>query len=336
MLDWVHAFTLHRQQNSSKVMAPSHDIEAQVASLEALRNASSSEASSALRKALQHRNNFLVSKAAKLTADLNLTDLIPDLATAFPRFLPQSGKDAAKTDPQCWAKNAIAKALAAFEYQEHELFLLGMRHIQLEPVWGGSSDTAGPLRSTCALALVQCRSLNSVRLLAYLTELFADKVLSVRVDAARAVEQVGSDAAMLLLRLRAELASDEPELLGACYSGVLHLEGPSAIPWAAKFLQHEDDTAAEAAIAIAETRTPEAFTTLKKIHQTPQRAKDPWFRAALLSAIALTRQDEAFDWLLTLVQAGNDDSKDAHEALCRSKPPSGILEKLALRGTPCP
>src|ERR1700733_10588863 len=171
-------------------MAHAHDIEAQVASLEALRNASSSETSSALKKALQHRNNFLVSKAAKLTADLNLTGLIPDLATAFPRFLPQSGKDAAKTDPQCWAKNAIAKSLATLEYQEHELFLLGMRHIQLEPVWGGSSDTAGPLRSTCALALVQCRSLNSVGRLAYLAELVADKILSVRVDAARAVEQV--------------------------------------------------------------------------------------------------------------------------------------------------
>jgi len=313
-------------------MAASHDIEAQVASLEALRNASSSEASSALRKALQHRNNYLVSKAAKLTSDLNLTALVPDLVAAFDRFR----NNPVKTDPQCWAKTAIAKSLAALEYQEHEVFLSGMRHIQLEPVWGGSSDTAGPLRSTCALALVQCRSLNSTHLLAFLTELFADKVLSVRVDAARAVEQVGSDSAMLLLRLRAELASDEPELLGACYSGVLHLEGPSAIPWAAKFLQNEDDTAAEAAIAIAETRTPEAFITLKKIHQTPLRAKDPWFRAALLSAIALTRQDEAFDWLLTLVHAGDDDSKDAHEALCRSKPPSGILEKLAQRGTPCP
>jgi HEAT repeat protein len=313
-------------------MGASKDIEAQVTALEALRSVASEAAEAALRKALQHRNNYLVSKAARLTSDLNLTALVPDLAAAFDRFR----NNPVKTDPQCWAKNAIAKSLAALEYQEHELFVIGMRHIQLEPVWGGSSDTAGPLRSTCALALVQCRSLNSVRLLTYLTELFADKVLSVRVDTARAVEQVGSDSAMLLLRLRAELASDEPELLGACYAGVLHLEGPSAIPWAAKFLQHEDDTAAEAAIAIAETRTPEAFTTLKKIHETPKSSKDPWFRAALLSAIALTRQDEAFNWLLSLVQANNDDSKDAHEALCRSKPPSGILEKLAQRGTPCP
>ncbi|HEY6374469.1 MAG TPA: hypothetical protein VIX90_02975 [Edaphobacter sp.] len=309
-------------------MASARDVEQQAAALESLRTAPSDAAESGLRKALQHRNNYLVSKAAKLAADLSLSALTPDLATAFTRFLDNP----IKTDPQCWAKNAIAKALATLEYQEHELFLQGMRHIQLESVWGGSSDTAGNLRSTCALALVQCRGLNSTRLLTLLTELFADKELRVRVNAARAVEQVGSDAAMLLLRLRAELASDEPELLGACYSGVLHIEGPSAIPWAAKFLPHEDDAAAEAAIAIAEARTPEAFAVLK---ESFAHSRDPWFRTALLSAIALTRQDEAFTWLLTLIEREDRDSKDAHEALCRSNPPNAILDRLTQIGQPC-
>jgi HEAT repeat protein len=310
-------------------MATARDVEQQAADLESLRTAPSDVATTSLRKALQNRNNYLVSKAAKLTADLSLTELIPDLATAFARFLDNP----IKTDPQCWAKNAIAKALASLEYQEHGLFLQGMRHVQLEPVWGGTSDTAGNLRGTCALALVQCRDLNSTRLLSLLTELFADKELPVRVNAARAVEQIGSDAAMLLLRLRAELASDEPELLGACYSGVLHLEGPSAIPWAARFLSHQDDASAEAAIAIAETRTPEAFTALK---ESFARSRDPWFRTALLSAIALTRQDEAYNWLLTLIESDDGDTKDAHEALCRSNPPTTILERLTKLGRPAP
>jgi hypothetical protein len=56
-----------------------------------------------------------------------------------------------------------------------------------------------------------------------------------------------------------KLASDDPEILGACYSDVLALEGPIAIPWAAQFLPPEDDAAAEAAMAIAQTHTPEAF-----------------------------------------------------------------------------
>ena len=312
-------------------MGASRDIEAQAAALEALRSAAPEVVEPALRKALQHRNNYLAAKAAKLASDLKLTSLTPDLVAAFNRFLPQSGKDPIKTDPQCWAKNAIAKALAALEYQEHEPFLLGMRHIQLEPVWGGTADTAGTLRGTCALALVQCRSLNSTHLLTLLTELFADKELPVRVNAARAVEQVGSDAAMLLLRLRAELASDDPELLGACYSGVLHLEGANAIPWAAKFLPHEDDAAAEAAIAIAETRTPDAFTTLKASFE---KARDPWFRTALLSAIALTRQDEAFDWLITLIAQNDRNGEDAREAIRRSNPPSAVFERLARLSNP--
>jgi hypothetical protein len=315
-------------------MPSSADIEAQAASLEALRTAAPEVIEPALQKALRHRNNYLVAKAAKLAADLSLASLTDDLAAAFQRFLTNP----TKTDPQCWAKIAIAKALATLEYQEHELFLQGMHHLQPEPVWGGSSDTAGPLRSTCALALVQCRTLNSTRVLTHLTPLFADKELSVRVDAARAVEQLGSDAAMLLLRLRAELASDDAALLGACYSGVIHLEGPSAIPWAAKFLPPADDAAAEAAIAIAETRTPQAFTTLKAAYEAPEslrKSQDPWFRAALLSAIALTRQDEAYTWLLTLIERDTDDSKDAHEALCRSNPPAAILDQLVRLNKPC-
>jgi hypothetical protein len=252
-------------------MPPKRNFDAQLATLEDL------------------RNNFLVSKAAAVVLHHRLTGLTPSLAAAFPRFL----ENAVKADPQCWAKNALAKTLAAFEYQEPELFLTGMRHIQLESVWGGSADTAGNLRGTCALALVQCRELDSHRLLIHLIPLLADKELPVRVDAVRAVVQVGSYSAALLLRLRAELASEEPELLGSCYSGVLALEGPGAIPWAAKFLSAEDDAAGEAAMAIAQTHTPEAFQILRTTFAT---ARDPWFRTAVLSAIALTRQHEARRW----------------------------------------
>ncbi len=202
-------------------MAGKRKFDAELAELEALRDVAAGAAEPALAKALSLRNNFLVGKAAALALHHGLTGLTAEMAAAFPRFLEQG----AKVDPQCWAKNALAKTLAAFEYQDVELFLSGMRHTQMEPVWGGTSDTAGPLRGTCALALVQCRELNSHRLLSLLIPLFADKELPVRVNAARAVEQVGNDASALLLRMRAELASDEAELLGACYAGVLGLEG---------------------------------------------------------------------------------------------------------------
>jgi hypothetical protein len=154
----------------------------------------------------------------------------------------------------------------------------------------------------------------------------------VRVNAARAIEQVGTDSAALLLRLRAELASDGPELLGACYSGVLALEGPAAISWVAQFLPPEDDRAAEAALAIAQTHTPEAFQLLRT---TFTRARDAWFRSAVLSAIALTRQQEATDWLFDLIANEESYAADAHEALCRSAPSAETLDRLQQLGRPC-
>jgi hypothetical protein len=309
-------------------MPAKRNFDGELATLEALRDLSPEAAKPQLEKALNLRNNFLVAKAAALTLHHRLTGLTPNLAAAFQRFLENS----AKSDPQCWAKNALAKTLAAFEYQEPEFFLSGMRHIQLEPIWGGSADTAGTLRGICALALVQCRELNSHRVLTLLTPLFADKELSVQVNVVRAVEQVGTDSAALLLRLRAELGSDAPELLSACYSGVLALEGSAAIPWFARFLPAEDDSAAEAAMAIAQTHTPEAFHLLRA---TFLKARDAWFRTAVLSAIALTRRQEATDWLLDLIANEPSHAADAHQALCRSAPPTATLERLQQLGRPC-
>ena len=301
-------------------MATARGFDAELAQLESLRDADPVSTEAPLRTALAHRNNFIVAKAAKLAAAHDHRSLTDALVAAFDRFLDNG----VKSDPQCWAKNAIVETLISFDYQEPELFLAGLRLIQLEPTWGGSSDTAGTLRGHCAIGLVQCRSLTNAQVLTHLLPLFADKQLSVRVNAARAVEQIGTDASILLLRLRAELASDEPELLGACYSGVLRLEGPSAIPWAARFLQPEkpDDTAAEAAFAIAETRTEAAATLLIATHK---RTRDPDFRGTLLAALALTRQPAAIDFLFDQIADG---SKAAREALENSAPSNEVLERL--------
>jgi len=255
-------------------MSSARGFDAELSQLEALRKADPASAKAPLRKALGSKNNFIVARAAKLIVDHHLSALIPDLVANFPRFL----EEPYKSDPQCWAKEAIVKALAAFDYQEPEIFLTGIRTLQPGP----TDDAAAALRGVSALALVNCRSLSSHDVLVRLLPLFADKHLPVRVNAARAVEQIGSDAAALLLRLRAELGSDEPELLGACYSGVLHLEGAAAIPWVATFLpnpekrgdEQADDTAAEAAFAIAETRSEAAFTVLKTQFQ---RTRDRTF-----------------------------------------------------------
>lgn len=295
-------------------------FEAELTALESLGQQQPSETEQPLRKLLAHKNNFLVAKAAKLIVDHNHRTLIPLLVETFHRFL----KDPTKTDPQCWAKNAIAKALCDLEYQEPEIFLTGIDTRQLEGSWGGTTDTAGTLRSQSALGLVQCRALSNGVVLEKLLPLFTEKEVSVQVNTARAVEQIGTEAASLLLRLRAELGSGEPELLGACYSGVLHLEGPRALDWAAKFLHPlaPDDTSSEAAFAIADTRTDAAFTLLQS---TWKQTRDPDFRGTLLTAIALTRQPAAYEFLLAEAAEG---SRTAREALEASAPPDEILTRL--------
>src|SRR5713226_4998768 len=296
-------------------------FEEQIAALDGLRQQSPESCIEPLRKALGHRNNFVVGKAADLVREFRLDPLIPELLTAFDRFF----ENPIKSDPQCWAKNALSRALAAFEHEEAETFLRGMRHIQLEPVWGGRSDTAGTLRATCALALVQYRSLPEPNLLAHLVELFADQDKSVRVEVARAIEQVGSPSAVLLLRLRAVLGSEEPEVLGACYSGILRIEGVRAIPWVRRFLEGADDNAAEAALAIAGTHSPEAFDVLRQSFAT---AHDPWWRSALLSAIALTRQDAALEFLVELIRAESLDAEAAIEVVLRSMPSQEVVKRV--------
>jgi hypothetical protein len=274
-----------------------------------------------LRKALSHRSNYIVAKAADLVREFRLPELIPELLAAFDRFF----ENPLKTDPQCWAKNAISLALGALEFQDAAIYLRGMRHIQLEPVWGGHSDTAATLRATCALALVPCRSLPETELLTCLIELFADKEKSVRAEGARAVEMVGSPSAALLLRLKATVGGDEPEVLGACYNGIIHVQGKAAIPWVSRFLAAADDAAAEAALAIAADRSPQAFAAL---HERFLQERDPWFQGILLSAIGLTRQQAALDFLLQLVRTESPHAEAAIEAILRSMPPDEIIKQL--------
>ena len=274
-------------------------------------------------------NNFVVAKAADLVRELQLTQLTPEVLTAFDHFFD----DPIKADPQCWAKNSLSRTLAAFEHQDPEVFLRGMKHIQPEPSYGGSSDSAGTLRATCALALVQCRRLPEPDLLTHLIELMDDKDKSVRVEAIRAIEHVNSTSAALLLRLRAILSpnlnskmqEDEHEVLGACYSGILRIEGASAIPWVSQFLDSSEDAAAEAALAIAGTHSPQALETLRERFA---KESDPWFCSVLLSAIALTRQDAAIEFLLDQVRTESLQAEAAIEAILRAMPSEGVTKRL--------
>jgi len=279
-----------------------------------------------LRKTLSHRNNFLVSKAARLAGDLELTQLLPDILIAYDRFFT----DAVKTDPKCWAKEALAKALVKLGHRSKDTYLRGMRHHQMEPSWGPDIDTAGALRGTCAHALVDCPGISDSDLLTALLEPMTDSDKTVRMEAARAIGNVGGVSAALLMRLRAMMGlslrdQDEPEVLGAVYSALLSMEGAAAIPLVAKALEAGDDTAGEAAFALAELRSAEALAALLV---RLRDSADAWFTTVLLSAIALTRLPEAMDFLLAKIAGDNRDAADAIEAMARIAPNDELRARI--------
>lgn len=285
----------------------------QIAALEALKDRElGAEDVAHIRKSLAHRNNFIVAKAVRLAEDNGLADLLPDLLAAYDRFFTNPEK----TDPQCWAKNALSRALAKFECRDKDVFLRGLRHHQLEPVWGGRSDTAGTLRANCAHALIACNGLDNPELLVVLLDTLVDEDKSVRLETARALAQLG-EIAVPVLRLRALIKSsppEEPEVLGQCFSALLAIEGDAAIPFVARFLDAGDDPAGEAAFALAETRSPAALAVLLR---RQKELADEWFSGVLLSAIALTRLPDAADFLLGLIEREEREAPRAIEALSR-------------------
>jgi len=304
-----------RTSHSESRGSSTRGFDAELATLEALKGATlDAGAIEQLRKALSHRNNFVVSKAAKLVEANELSVLLPGLLAAYDRFF----ENAEKNDPQCWAKNALAKALVKLEHRGKDEYLRGLRHHQMEPTWGGTTDTAGALRGTCAHALVNCPGISDQELLATLLELFTDKDKSVRVEAARAIGNVGGPSAVLLLRLRVLLGNDpEPEVFGACFTALLDLEARRAIRFVAQYLEEGDDVSAEAVFALSQMRSPEALAAL-----TARRDSfaDDWFDGVLLSGIALSRLPEGLDYLLGLIERDERRAAAAIEAIGRAGP----------------
>jgi len=320
------------KQTSSSRGSSSHGFERELAELELLRELVKAGASLSadqieyLRKSVAHRNNFLVSKAARLVAEAELTALLPDVLAAYDRFFI----DAEKTDPKCWAKEALAKSMVKLGHRQRDAYLSGMRHHQMEGSWGPPVDSAGTLRGICTHALVDCPGISDADLLTALLEPLTDSDKTVRMEAARAIGSVGGVSAALLMRLRALLGpalrdQDEPEVLGAVYSALLSLEGAAAIPLVSKALEEGDDTAGEAAFALADLRSAEAVAALQARLRAGAGA---WFTSVLLSAIALTRLPEAIDFLLAMIARDAREAPQAIEAIGRVAPNAELRARV--------
>ncbi|MBK5291565.1 MAG: hypothetical protein JJE04_07825 [Acidobacteriia bacterium] len=272
-------------------------LDRKLEALDAVRQAGREEAVRLLGKALGDRNNYYVSKAAALTAGLSLSELAPDLVAAFDRFL----KDAAKSDPQCWAKNAIVKALKDLEHWETEVFLRGIVHVQPEPVWGGAADSAATLRGACALALVDCR-LPDLEILRHLVDRLADAEKSVRIDAAVAIAQLGAPEGALVLRLKALTGDLDPAMVGQCFDSLLQLAPGEGVKFVAGFLERDDEEVRiEAGCVLAQSREPEALAVVRGEWD---KRLPPQMRTVIALSLGASPLREAAEFLVSLVRNG--------------------------------
>jgi hypothetical protein len=270
-------------------------------------NPASEEAIATLRQVLNSKHSVAVARAAKLVRRAEIRQLIPDLVSSFERFT----ENASSKDPSCLAKKAIADTLYRLEYNEENLFLKGIRHVQMESVWGGKVDTAPGLRGICALGLVR---MNYPDVMVELADLLADPESEARIVAARAVRYTDNFQGVPLLRLKIQMGDADPQVMSECFIGLLKLASTNSITLIARFLDsYEDQICEMAALALGESRLNDAFPFLRNWWQ---RIRKPELQQICLLAISMLRTEEALAFLLTIVLEGRiSDAKNAIDAL---------------------
>ncbi|MCG6862284.1 MAG: hypothetical protein LJE70_13565 [Chromatiaceae bacterium] len=254
----------------------------------------------ATRKALGDRHHLLVARGAEQCAERLLYDLEPSLLQAYARLL----ENPAKKDPSCAAKGAIARALVSLDSQDSGFFIAGMKYRQLEPVWGGTVDTAVDLRCSCAMGLV---GTTHPRALIELVFLLHDPEPHARSGAARAIACTEPLPAEAVLRSKALAGDPEPEVVGDCLSGLLQLEADEAPAFVAGFLDNPHPAIRElAALALGESRLDIALEILRARWEEQPLKRDS--DRVLLRAAALHRSEAAFDWLCAVAADGDKTS----------------------------
>lgn len=266
------------------------------------------ERTAQLRQILQSSYAVAIAQAARLIGEIQQPDLEADLVAAFQRFLVNP----TETDPNCHAKGAIADALYRMESHAESVFLQGIRHVQMEPVWGGRVDTAAKLRGTCALGLVRMHSAHGMT---ELGDLLADPEIPARIAAAQAIAYSENPAGIPLLRLRVRVG-DEPSVSSECLAALLKLDPDASLSFAAGFLNDPNPQMQElTALVLGESRLPAAFEWLKTWWERTHTAE---LRQVGLLAIALLRHNAALQFLVTLVQEGKPEDAQAALAALRS------------------
>ena len=274
-------------------MARGVSLEASLDRLAQIRKAAVEEPElSELRSFLASKHSHAVAAAAEIAGEQGLDELRPLLVGAFHRLM----ENPIKRDPGCRGKAAVAEALHQLDAPEAELYLAGIEHEQMEPVWGGRQDTASELRTACGRGLVRMRHVDA---LLHLADLLADSELSVRLGAAQSIAYHGTAHGLPILRLKVHSGDPEIEVIAECLLSILRISPESSRDFVAGFLRSADPSLAEAAaLALGESRAEGAFDALRDWRCD---AAGQGLGEVALMALAMLRSDPAIEYLLSLV-----------------------------------
>jgi len=275
-------------------MAKSDPIERALDRLGELRHADAPDTvAEEVREFLRNRSNLVAAKAAKVTRELQIKALIPDMVAAFNKLMA----DAPRLDKRCAATTEIVSALYELNYEDPAPYLAGLKHVQMEASFGPPVDEAAKLRAVSAQGLVRTRHPDA---LTEVVQLLADREPAARIGAVRALAVNGGEAGILLLRLKVLTGDIEPAVLGECFAGLLEASPAKSVPFVAKYVDSEDgDVAQTAMLALGESRLLAAYEVLR----------DKWSRTVgmptkkiLLAAMAASKLDEAIAFLVSLIE----------------------------------
>lgn len=289
----------------------------------------SPKAQAAIAKALTDRSGLVVAAALKLIREHELTGFEAAMRAAFERAMV----DPAKRDPGCRIKMGVVEALDALREPADELFLTGVRHVQPEPAWGGSQDSAAGLRGMCAMALV---NRGYIDVMIELARLLADPERNARRAAADAIAASGdARIGVPLLILRIQTHEPEPEVLNACFAGLLSLSAEQTFDFVVEHLRvrsfsassdsHEALVAEAAALALGQERPEGALEALREFAERSHGA----LRRVGCLAIAMLRSEPAWAYLLGQITDGSlSDAREAMEALSVYRELPGLAERV--------
>ncbi|MEM8874343.1 MAG: hypothetical protein AAGD32_08790 [Planctomycetota bacterium] len=263
-------------------------------------------------KALGHKANFVVAKAAGIVAERELS-AESALVAALENWLDRPPGE----DKGCEAKHALVEALNRLGTTATDVLHRAARCVQLEPVGlvfdpsipdmvTEPIDAAANMRGVAVLALAAA---GDADVLPLMVDYLFDRpkfpqidVPGVRISSARGLGLTGQDSAALVLRAKLKADTDVEEVIAESATALCMLR-PRWLetfvrPWIA---EQPSETLQLTGLAVAELRPPNAFEVLGWLWE---RLRHERGGAELLTAFALLRSEPATDFLLGLIREG--------------------------------